>query len=580
MNYFFRYSLFLLLLSTLAACGGSKAVTGVEEDEEPGKLDPKMKVSLERRFIDAIREKHLGNYEEAVKLFEEVTRRDPNNDAAHYELAQLYYGSGLFELSLDHAKKAVDIDPKNKWYELLLADIYASNYKFEEAAAVYERVVKKFPDEYDLYLDWAYMHVEAENYEQAIFAYDELEKRLGVEESISFQKQSLYLRLNRLDDAVHEIEKLIEEYPERTKYYGALAEMYEVNGEKEKAVNTYNRLLELDPDNPAALMAAAKIEYNQGNKQAYFDLMSKAFANPDLDIDSKIMVLYTYIEHFEKRADEWPQALHLAGIVIEAHPKEAKAHAIRGDLYYLDEQSEKALKDYRKSLELEDGIYNVWQQILLIEGEMQNFEALLEDAESAIERFPNQAIPNFFLGVAQDHFEQTDRAIRSYERALMMSSTNQSLKAQIYSNLGDIHHREGNHVASDTCYDASLEINPDDPFVLNNYAYYLSLRKERLDEAEKMSKRSNDLSPGSASFQDTYAWILFQKGDYKKAREWIEKALSNTEGSNSVLLDHYGDILFQLGEVDAAVEQWNKALDAGGDAELIGRKIADRKLYD
>jgi tetratricopeptide (TPR) repeat protein len=522
----------------------------------------------------------LGNYEESVKLFEEVTRRDPSNDAAHYELAQLYYGSGLFELSLDHAKKAVELDPKNKWYELLLADIYASNYKYEEAAEVYGRVVKKFPDEYDLYLDWAYMHVEAKNYEKAIFAYDELEKRLGVEESISFQKQSLYLRLNRLDDAVKEIENLIEEYPERIEYYGALAEMYEVNGEKEKAVATYNRLLEMDPDNPAALMAAAKIEYNEGNLDSYFDLMSKAFANPTLEIDAKIMVLYTYIEHYEKRKEEWPKALDLAGIVIEAHPEEAKAYAIRGDLFYLDDQNELALKDYRKSLEFEDGIYNVWQQILLIEGELQNFDALLEDAEAAIERFPNQAIPNFFLGIAQDHFEETDRAIRSFERALMMSSTNQALKAQIYSNLGDIHHREGNHAASDSSYDASLAINPDDPFVLNNYAYYLSLRKERLDDAEKMSKRSNELSPESASFQDTYAWILYQKGDYKKAKDWIEKAISNTDGPNSVLLEHYGDILFQLGDVDAAVEQWNKALDAGGDAELIGRKIADRKLYD
>lgn len=580
MKYFFRYSFFLLLLGTLAACGGSKAVSGVEEDEEPGKLDPKMKVSLERRFIDAIREKHLGNYEESVKLFEEVTRRDPSNDAAHYELAQLYYGSGLFELSLDHAKKAVELDPQNKWYELLLADIYASNYKYEEAAEVYGRVVKKFPDEYDLYLDWAYMHVEAKNYEKAIFAYDELEKRLGVEESISFQKQSLYLRLNRLEDAVKEIEKLIEEYPERIEYYGALAEMYEVNGEKEKAVATYNRLLEMDPDNPAALMAAAKIEYNEGNLDSYFDLMSKAFANPDLEIDAKIMVLYTYIEHYEKRKEEWPKALELAGIVIEAHPEEAKAYAIRGDLLYLDDQNELALKDYRKSLEFEDGIYNVWQQILLIEGELQNFDALLEDGEAAIERFPNQAIPNFFLGIAQDHFEETDRAIRSFERALMMSSTNQALKAQIYSNLGDIHHREGNHAASDSSYDASLAINPDDPFVLNNYAYYLSLRKERLDDAEKMSKRSNELSPESASFQDTYAWILYQKGDYKKSKDWIEKAISNTDEPNSVLLEHYGDILFQLGDVDAAVEQWNKALDAGGDAELIGRKIADRKLYD
>jgi tetratricopeptide (TPR) repeat protein len=570
----------LILALALASCSGSKQLADKEQEEEPGKLDPKMQVSLERRFIDAIREKHLGNYEEAVKLFEEVTRRDPNNDAAHYELAQLYYGSGLYELALDHSKRASTIDPANKWYQLLLADIYASIYKFEEAAEVYGKIVDKFPEEYDLYLDWAFMHMKAGDNLKAIKAYNELEKKVGVDESISFQKQSLYLKENMLPEAVAEIEKLIEEYPDNPNFYGVLAEMYEVNGEPEKAVEAYNRLLEVDPDNASALMAAAKIAYNNGDREEYFRLMKNAISNPDQGIDSKIMVLYTYIEHYEKRKDEWPQALELADALVEAHPENAKSYAIRGDLYYLDDQNAKALEDYHRSLEYEEGVYNVWQQILLIEGEMQDFEALLRDAEAAIARFPNQAIPNFFLAVAQDHFKDFDKATRSYDRALMMSRNNPTLQAQIYSNLGDLYHTTGNHQASDSCYSASLDIDPDNPYVLNNYAYYLSLRKDKLDEAEKMSKRSNELEPGNASFQDTYAWILYQQGDYKKAKDWIEKSIENSEDPNSVLLEHYGDILYQLGDVDAAVVQWNKALDAGGDAELIGRKIADRKLYE
>lgn len=573
------FAVFLLAFS-LAACSGSKQTVKTEDDGEPGKLDPKMKVSLERRFIDAIREKHLGNYEEAVKLFEEVTRRDPSNDAAHYELAQLYYGSGLYELALDHSKRASSLDPVNKWYQLLLADIYASMYKFEEAAGVYGQIVDKFPEEYDLYLDWAFMEMKAGNNLNAIEAYNELEKKVGIDESISFQKQSLYLKENMLPEAVAEIEKLIQEYPDNPNYYGVLAEMYEVNDEPEKAVEAYNRLLEIDPGNATALMAAAKIAYNNGDREEYFRLMKKAIADPDQEIDSKIMVLYTYIEHYEKRKDEWPQALELADALVEAHPDEAKSYAIRGDLYYLDDQNEKALTDYHRSLEYEESIYNVWQQILLIEGELQDFEALLRDAEDAIERFPNQAIPNFFLGVAQDHFKDYDKAIRSYDRALMMSRENPALQSQIYSNLGDLYHGMGNHQASDSCYDASLDIDPNNAYVLNNYAYYLSLRKDKLDQAEKMSKRSNDLEPGNASFQDTYAWILYQQGDYKKAKDWIEKAIESAEGSNSVLLEHYGDILYQLGDVDGAVIQWNKALDAGGDAELIGKKIADRKLYE
>jgi hypothetical protein len=46
------------------------------------------------------------------------------------------------------------------------------------------------------------------------------------------------------------------------------------------------------------------------------------------------------------------------------------------------------------------------------------------------------------------------------------------------------------------------------------------------------------------------------------------------------ILEHYGDILFKLGEVDKAVSYWQKAKALGSDSELIGKKIADRKIYE
>ncbi|MBK7384433.1 MAG: hypothetical protein IPI81_14055, partial [Flavobacteriales bacterium] len=59
-------------------------------------------------------------------------------------------------------------------------------------------------------------------------------------------------------------------------------------------------------------------------------------------------------------------------------------------------------------------------------------------------------------------------------------------------------------------YDKALARIPDDATTLNNYAYYLSVRGEQLEKAERMSKRSNELAPGQPSYQDTYAWVLFR----------------------------------------------------------------------
>ena len=102
-------------------------------------------------------------------------------------------------------------------------------------------------------------------------------------------------------------------------------------------------------------------------------------------------------------------------------------------------------------------------------------------------------------------------------------------------------------------YDKSIQLKDDNAFVLNNYAYYLSLSGSELEKAEKMSKKAVTIDPQNSSFQDTYGWVLFKQGKYKDAGEWILKALQNKENSSSEVLEHYGDVLYKLG--DATQEQ-------------------------
>jgi predicted negative regulator of RcsB-dependent stress response len=123
-----------------------------------------------------------------------------------------------------------------------------------------------------------------------------------------------------------------------------------------------------------------------------------------------------------------------------------------------------------------------------------------------------------------------------------------------------------------------LSINPDNALVLNNYAYYLALRKDKLDKAEKMIKKALDISPNSPNFIDTYAWVLYQQKKYKEAesvlRTIIDKKVSG------IVLEHYGDILFKLNKIDQALEYWNKAKEAGNNSDKLQKKIDTKTLED
>ena len=150
---------------------------------------------------------------------------------------------------------------------------------------------------------------------------------------------------------------------------------------------------------------------------------------------------------------------------------------------------------------------------------------------------------------------------------------------QIYSGLGDSYNALKRFKESDEAYNKALEINPDNSYTLNNYAYYLSLRGANLEKAEEMSKRSIQLDLNNPSSEDTYAWILFKLKRYKDARTWIEKAISHSDKS-AVQMEHYGDILFLLGEKGKAFQQWQKARTTGGGSDKLELKINEKRYIE
>ncbi len=161
-----------------------------------------------------------------------------------------------------------------------------------------------------------------------------------------------------------------------------------------------------------------------------------------------------------------------------------------------------------------------------------------------------------------------------------MSADNDKLRAQFLSNMGDAYHSLNKNTESDSAYDRALKLDPENAFVLNNYSYYLSERKVKLEKAKEMSAYSNKLEPDNTSFLDTYAWILFQLNDFTGAKDWQDKAIKAGGDKSGTILEHYGDILFKLGKKDEALDYWKKAKDLGTDSSTLDRKIAEQKYIE
>jgi tetratricopeptide (TPR) repeat protein len=112
----------------------------------------------------------------------------------------------------------------------------------------------------------------------------------------------------------------------------------------------------------------------------------------------------------------------------------------------------------------------------------------------------------------------------------------------------------------------ALELNPDQPLVLNYLGYSWVDQGLNLEEAFKMLRRAVELRPNDGYIVDSLGWAHFKLGQYAEATETLEKAI-NLKPADPVLNDHLGDAYWRVNRRIEAHFQWNHARDMGPDPE-------------
>ena len=572
-------SVFVFCLTTSPMLAQGKKKKGTKAAATATKTQT---VQIQQLFFEGMTAKLKDDMKAAQAAFLEVLKIDAKNDAAMYEIAKMYFDAQDREQSLKYSEDAVALDPNNKWYQFLYAETLALNRRFEDAAKVYEKMVQKDSNNYEYYFDWGYMLIKANKVKEAIEVYNLIEGKIGVSENVSLQKQRLYMQTGDIAGSIVELNKLINEFPRETRYYQLLADLYQESGQAEKSIEVYRKLAEVSPDNPLSQLALADYYKKEGNDAKYLETLELALNNPDLPIDLKAKIFYPYIDEIKNGADEAAktEAFRLMEVIKSAHKKEAMTYTLYGDLLFADKQTTKALEAFRQSAEMDKKRLEVWQQVMLLQFETLKYEDLVKDSKLVMELFPNQPMPYYFNGLANTQLKEYNDAVKVLKKGAMISVNNPDLRSQMYSILGENYNTMEDYENSDRYYTKALEVSPKNATVLNNYAYFLSVRNEKLEEAEEMSKKSNELEPNNSSFLDTYGWIMYQKGNYEEAKKWLIKSLEASKGKGSTTLEHLGDAFYKLGNTEDAVSNWEKAKAQGGGSELLDKKIADKKLYE
>lgn len=569
-----------------ASCSGVKkvATTGdtpkTEVAAENDELSEQKRMEFEYLFLEALKQKMFGNAQRAIQMFSSCLEIDPNSSAAMYEMANIHAANKDFTSASLLLEKAISIDNKNVWYKMLLAQIYQQQHKFSEAAALYDALLKDDPENLEYLYSKAILLSNAQEFEKAIKVYDQIEEKTGINEQISVAKQQLYVLDKKPALAFKEIEKLIEYNPSESKYYGLLADLYLAQGDSVNALKNYNRILEMDPQNGFVHFSLANFYLEKNDLEKSFQHTLKGFASESVDLQTKLQLYMMLVSNREKSKLTKENEEKLIQVLLEKHPDEYLVYTVYSDFFLRDKKLAEGREQLLKALEIQNSDYMLWERVMYIDNDLQEWQALYEHSRQAADLFPNQPQVYFMNAIACIQLEKYEEAVQISDEGLDYVVDNNQLKGQFLMLKGEAKYKLNFIDEAFKIFDESVKLAPDNYIALNNYAYYLSLSGRDLDKAERMSGKVVERFPDNSTYLDTHAWVLFKKGQYTLAKFYMESALKNGGENNATLLEHYGDILFMLKKLEEAQKYWEKARDNGGTSEVLERKIREKNYFE
>jgi len=123
----------------------------------------------------------------------------------------------------------------------------------------------------------------------------------------------------------------------------------------------------------------------------------------------------------------------------------------------------------------------------------------------------------------------------------------------------------------------ALEMQPEQPHVLNYLGYSWIDQGINLDDAMKMIRRAVDQRPDDGYIVDSLGWAYYRIADYENAVKHLERAI-DLKPEDPTINDHLGDAYWRVGRTLEAKFQWAHARDLKPEADELPK--IEAKLRD
>ena len=505
-----------------------------------------------------------GDYAAAAQHLQRVLVEDPDNPSLMRRTVSLLAADGRIEDAAALAERLLDVGASGRLTQLVLGLRDARNGDYEEALERIDTIGRERMYALLLPLTEAWMHTGAGSDVAALAALAPLGDRDAYRPFFRLHASLMHDLAGRVADAEALLREAVATSNGSRSPVAALGSLLVRDGRIAEARAIYEEYREQNPDSIWIERVLAAVDAGETVPPIVSDareglaeaLLGVAASVPHRD-NGEAALIYARLALFLR--DDLHSARFLIGEILEGA-----------------ERLETAVDAYR-SIPAESDF--AWAAQLRAAAGLADLDRQ-DEAVATLRRMadeqPERTDAVTALGDVFRRDEQYADAAAAYDIAVERIATIEYRHWRLFYVRGIAFERLGEWPKAEADFKRALELEPDQPLVLNYLGYSWVEQEHNLDEAKTMIEKAVELRPDDGYIVDSLGWVAYKLGDFEEAVHQLERAVELVAG-DPIINDHLGDAYWQVGRVHEARFQWQRVLTLEPEDDLaaqVGRKIA------
>ncbi len=508
------------------------------------------------------------SFNKAIHEYEEIVRIDPKGRDGYLVLGQLYRLNDAPEKAMEIYRKFLGIEPGSEEGIVALATLSMDSDHNAEAIDLLNDFLKNEPNSPRALELLGDAHSALGNTSDAADAY----KRAAALNDDADLRDKLAAALfddNQLEEAAAVYEEILKDDQANIGTLQRLGQIYRRQMKYTEARDMITRALRRSANSASLRFDLALVDRDEGKfedsikglegllKDSERPVYTQEQKSGRASLYIQLAIVNSLLTQFDQAIDAFnnvralsdPSARVRVDMMIADTYREAKSPD------KAEATLESALRDTPNNKDLQIA----YADLIASRGRLDDGIQILQKLAAGKE--PDLDLLSAMAGI-YEHAEKFADAQKVLDTAIRQFSDDK----QVYFLQGALYERQKKFTEAEQAFRKALDLDKDNPSVLNYLGYMLADRGLKLDEALGMVRKAVDADPINGAFLDSLGWVYFKMDRLDLAEQYLKRAVAFA-ATNATMYDHLGDLYFKTGKYRDAQTAWTKGLQYADEPE-------------